>query len=72
MKRLTQDDRDQWRNIWCILRSIDFREIKDLSLVDWGKFRSDPHGYLVRSGDSRADAIWAAVEKRMKGETDER
>ena len=67
---ISLEDRGQWRNIWCILRSLDWHEISGgsygLSIGDWGKFRSDPHGYLIRADDSQADAIWAAVEKRLK------
>ena len=56
--------RNQWRNIWCILRSLDRHEIQYPDL-DWPKFRDDPHGYFVRCDTATADAIWAAVEKRM-------
>lgn len=70
MKKLTDADRAQWRNIWCILRSLDWHEISGgsfgLSVGEWGKFRSDPHGYLIRTDDRQADAIWRAVEKRLK------
>ena len=65
-KKISGKERSQWRNVWCVLRSLDWHEIRDLSIGDWGKFRSDPHGYLIRADDSQADAIWAAVEKRLK------
>ena len=34
--------------------------------ASWFEFRNDPHGYLVRTDDRQADAIWRAVEKRLK------
>ena len=56
--------RKAWRNIWCILRSLDRHEIECDSL-DWPRFRDDPHAYFVRCDDATSDAIWAAVERRM-------
>ena len=28
MKRLSKEDRARWRNIWCILRSLDWHELE--------------------------------------------
>ena len=30
MATLSKKERAQWRNIWCILRSLDMHELKDL------------------------------------------
>ena len=69
-KKISASERSRWRNIWCILRSLDWHDISGgsygLSIGDWVKFRSNPHGYLIRTDDRQADAIWRAVEKRMK------
>ena len=76
MKKLTRDERAQWRNIWCILRSVgkeplrsslDLHELGELApFSNWPSFREDPHGFLARADDRQAALIWAAVEKRMK------
>ena len=58
--------RKDYRNIWCILRSLDRHEINCPSL-DWPAFRDDPHAFFVRCDTPTADAIWKAVEKRMDG-----
>ena len=63
---LSKEERARWRNIWCILRSLEWHDLIELSIVDWGKFKHDPHGFLLRTDDRRADAIWRAVEKRLK------
>lgn len=65
--------RKSWRNIWCILRSIDQDEVQFETLArkqewdrwHWSRFREDPHGFFVRCDTFFADAIWAAVEKRL-------
>ena len=68
MKKLTDADRSQWRNIWCILRSLDWWDFDESvrDQVNWKSFLPDPHGYVIRTDDRQADAIWRAVEKRLK------
>ena len=78
MKYLSNDDRAEWRNIWCILRSLDYHELRragsewglsegwDPLNVGWPKFRDDPHGYLLQTDVAQAAIIWSAVEKRLK------
>ena len=67
MKYLSNDDRAEWRNIWCILRSIDLHELDELAPFScWPSFREDPHGFLVLADDRTADAIWRVIEKRLK------
>ena len=71
MKKLTDADRRQWRNIWCILRSLDWHELDacgagDIEEFGWIEFRDEPHRYLLRTDDRQAACIWAAVEKRLK------
>ena len=68
MRTLKGSERDRWRNIWCILRSIDLYELEggDFPVVDWPIFRDNPHAYFVRNFDNQiGDAIWEVVEKRM-------
>ena len=67
------DLRKNYRNIWCILRSIDMHEVEfsDPARVEewkayrWAEFRDDPHSYFLRCEDVVADAIWEAVENRL-------
>ena len=69
VKHLSKEDRAQWRNVWCVLRSLDSHEIEPdriIKVVDWRFFCLDPHAYLIRANDRQADAIWTAVEKRLK------
>ena len=71
MTKLTAADRSQWRNIWCILRSLDNDELEASGAVyvpgfDWFKFQADPHAYLIHAEHVQAAAIWRAVEKRLK------
>ena len=66
MTKLSDADRVQWRNIWCILRSLDLHELKRVPNFDWDNFRDKPHRYLISTDDRQAAAIWDAVEKRMK------
>ena len=56
--------RRAYRNIWCILRSLDRHEIK-LESLDWESFRDDPHAFFIKCDTPTADAIWEAVERRM-------
>ena len=61
--------RKNYRNIWCILRSIDRHEVKfsDPMIVDeeftdfqWEAFRNSPHEYFIRCDYVELrDAIWA-------------
>lgn len=68
-----RDLRKNWRNIWCILRSIDRHEVQfsdpyraeEWKFSQWPEFRDDPHAYFVRCEDVVADAIWAAVDKQL-------
>ena len=63
-----------WNNLYCILRTIDMDDVKfsDPELqwrwneVGWLSFREDPHHFIILCGDAFADAIWAAVERRLK------
>ena len=68
VKEISADARAQWRNIWCVLRSLDLHELNecDSPHFDYAKFRDEPHRYLIRTDDRQADAIWRAVEKRLK------
>ena len=71
MSKLTDTERAKWRNIWCILRSLDWYELEaagagDIRDFDWPKFRDSPHAYVIRTDESQAAVIWAAVEKRLK------
>ena len=73
MMSLSSKSRAQWRNIWCILRSLDCHEVefsnpalqKDWVESEWEIFREHPHSFVVRCSDKVADAIWEAVERRM-------
>ena len=66
--------RKNYRNIWCILRSIDMHEVQfsDPELEEkweayrWDKFRENPHMYFTSCSTIVADAIWAAVDKRLE------
>ena len=58
MTNLSKEDRARWRNIWCILRSLDRDEleaamgrVKRLPASTWAEFRNDPCGYLIRTYD---------------------
>ena len=67
---ITKEQRQAWRNIWCILHSLDLHELRAAGASDdiffhWESFRADPHRYVLRTDDFQAAAIWAAVEKRM-------
>ena len=55
MKIFKGSERSRWRNIWCILRSIDLFELDLTSCpdFDWPKFRDNPHSYFVRNFDNR-------------------
>ena len=71
MRKLSKEERSQWRNIWCILRSLDWHELEasgagDIEEFGWHEFRDYPHQYLIQASDRQADAIWTAVEKRLK------
>ena len=67
--------RTNYRNIWCVLRSIDMGEVEfsdparaeEWKMYRWAKFRDDPHSYFIRCEPAVADAIWEAVEKRLDG-----
>ena len=58
--------RKQYRNVWCILRSLDRHEI-DLTFTaaQWYEFRNFPHEYFIECDTPTSDAIWKAVEKRL-------
>ena len=56
--------RKNYRNIWCILRSLDRHEI-DCPGLDWPAFRDHPHEFFLRCDDPTSDSIWKAVEKRL-------
>ena len=62
-------NRSEWRNIYCILHSLDAYEIKipedTPTEFDWSAFRDSPHQYLLQCSDGVAELIWKAVEKRM-------
>ena len=71
--------RTAYRNIWCILRSLDLHEIEaqfaagpldtqwreNLCDWHWPSFRDDPHVYFLTVNDTIADCIWRAVMARM-------
>ena len=68
---LSTEERARWRNIWCILRSMDWHELAELNQYDspdfdYNKFRDEPHRYLLQADDRQAGAIWRAVEKRLR------
>ena len=67
MKKISTAERAEWRNIWCLLRSIDADEIEEAAGpdFDWPRFRDDPHKYLIRTDQRQSDAIWRAVEKKL-------
>ena len=70
-KEISADERAQWRNVWCILRGLDWFELEESGAEDiegysWPEFSDDPHSYLIKTDDAQADAIWRAVEKRLK------
>ena len=62
----------EWRNAWCVIRSIDRHELElaGLRLDDdrWMRFRYHPHEFLIRADDETARIIWSIVRKRMEGE----
>ena len=66
--------RKNYRNIWCILRSIDAHEVKfsdparaeEWKFYEWTKCQANPHSYFARCEPAVADAIWDAVEKRLE------
>ena len=62
-------NRHEWRNIYCILHSLDAHEIKipedTPTEFDWPAFRDNPHQYLLKCSDGVAELIWKAVEKRL-------
>ena len=71
VKEISADERAQWRNVWCILRGLDWFELEESGAEDiegysWPEFSDDPHSYLIKTDDAQADAIWRAVEKRLK------
>ena len=67
--------RKNYRNVWCILRTIDQQDVSfsDPALEDewkicwWTAFRESPHRFFIRCDTRVADAIWAVVEKRLSG-----
>ena len=68
-KKISADERAKWRNIWCILRSLDKDEVEAAEPgrdFDWPRFRDAPQQYLIRADAQQADGIWRAVEKRLK------
>ena len=70
MQKLSKEERARWENTWKILRSLDAYELQEAGAIvelgfNWPAFRRDPHGYLIRTDDRQADAIWRAVEKRL-------
>ena len=66
--------REHWRNIWCILRSIDRHEVKfsdpalqqEWEAYHWPRFRDNPHGHFIKCDSRVSDAIWEIVLERMK------
>ena len=66
MNGVCKAEAKRWRNVWCILRSLDRFEIKtDHPDFDWFTFRQEPHEYFARNFDSPIGrAIWDAVENR--------
>ena len=71
MSKKTENERanlrKNYRDVWCILRTLDLHEEVDATRTgfDWDLFRRDPHRYFIRCQDDVADMIWAAVEKRL-------
>ena len=67
------DLRRNYRNVWCILRSIDQHEVrfsdpkweKEWNDFRWAAFRENPHEYFLQAPDIVSDAIWAALEVRL-------
>ena len=60
--------RKNYRNIWCILRSIDMHEVEfsdparaeEWKTHRWAKFRDDPHSYFIRYSDA-SGRQWRSV-----------
>ena len=76
MKTLSKEARSQWRNVWCILRSLDHYELEEVGVSElpegwvaldlgWPDFCDNPHRYLLQTDVAQAAIIWRAVEKRM-------
>lgn len=61
----------EWRNAWCVIRSIDHYELADVGLClyadRWTLFRDHPHEFLIRADDKTAQLIWSVVCGRMEG-----
>lgn len=63
--------RKDYRNVWCILRSIDMDEVEfsdparaeEWKAYLWAAFRDNPHHFFIKCEPIVSDAIWAAVEK---------
>lgn len=52
-----------------ILTSIDQCELEDAgitSVAEWGKFRTDPFRYFIRTDDERAEKIYSIMERRAR------
>ena len=57
---------DNFHNLVRVMYNVDYVHIQDtLSNEEWGKFRSDPCGFLIRTDDTKAQAIWDAAMKRF-------
>ena len=80
LQKMDDERRAEYRNIWCILRSLDQHEVeaqfdsvpdsdrRNLVDWDWPKFRNDPHAFYIKANDTLSAAIWRGVKERMVGE----
>lgn len=57
-----------------VLSSIDFHELAEAGAItddldgeaEWQQFRANPWRYFIAADDSRAEAIWAIIQRRTK------
>ena len=58
------DDKRQFRNRLCILRSIDRHEVSGLTDRQWERFRADPYGGYLKLDDRGEAVVWEAMRLR--------
>ncbi len=56
----------EFRNILCILRSIDKHELvqEGVDIELWDRFKADPYMTFIQMSDQDALGIWRIVERR--------
>ena len=61
-----RQDKRQFRNRICILRSIDRHEVEALTDLQWERLRRDPYLGYLRLDDHGEEVVWRAILKRER------